>query len=75
MQTYWSVLKAIFNGKKIPVIPPCLIDGIVLDFKEKANIFNEVFGHRCTPLNNGSEHPNQLILYTNKKLSPVVFDD
>ena len=35
-KTYWSILKTFFNGRKIPIIPPLLIDGkIVSDFKEK----------------------------------------
>ena len=35
-KTYWSILKVIFNGRKIPVIPPLLLDGkLVSDFKEK----------------------------------------
>ena len=43
-KTYWSILKTIFNGRKISVIPPLLIDGkLVLDFKEKANRFNEFY--------------------------------
>ena len=34
-KTYWSVLKTLFNGRKIP---PLLIDSkLVSDFKEKAN--------------------------------------
>ena len=65
-----------FNGRKIHVIPPLLFDGkLVLDFKEKANRFNKFFICHCTPLNNGSECPSQLILYTSKRLSSVVFDD
>ena len=76
VKTYWSILKTIFNGRKIHVIPPLLIDGkLVSDFKEKANKFNGFFIRQCTPLNNGSECPSQLILYTTKRLSSVVFDD
>ena len=57
-KTYWSILKTFFNGRKIPIIPPLLIDGkIVSDFKEKANKFNEFFSRQCTPLNNGSINP------------------
>ena len=75
-KTYWSILKIIFNVRKIPVLPPLLIDGkLASDFKEKANIFNEFFSRQCTPLNNGSECPSQLIPYTNKRLSSFVFDD
>ena len=42
--TYWSIMKTFFNGKKVPVIPPLLFNGpFVTDFKEKANIFNSFF--------------------------------
>ena len=39
------------------------------------NFFNEFFICQCTSLKNGSECPSQLILYTNTRLSSVVFDD
>ena len=56
--------------------PPLLIDGkLVSDFKEKANRFNEFFSRQCTPLNNGSECPSQLIFVTNERLSSIVFYD
>ena len=61
-RSYWFILKTIFNGRKIPVILPLLIDGrLVSDFKGKANRINESFSRRC----NGSVCPSQLILYTN----------
>ena len=57
-KTYWSILKTFFNGRKIPIIPPLLIDGkIMSDFKEKANKFNGFFSRQCTPFNNGSKCP------------------
>ena len=75
-QTSLSFLKTTFHGRKIPVIPPLLIDvKLVSDFKEKVNIFKEFFSYQCTLLTNGSECPNQLILYSNKRLSSVIFDD
>ena len=59
-------------GRKIPVIPPLLIDDkLVSDFKEKANGFNELFSHQCTPFNNVSKSLSQLILYTNKRLTQL----
>ena len=61
-KTYWSILKTFFNGRKIPVISPLLIDGkLVADFKEKANRFNEFFSRQCTSLNNDNECPNHPI--------------
>ena len=75
-KTYWSVLKTFFNGRKIPVIPPLLIDGkIVSDFKVKANKFNEFFSRQHTPHNNGSKCPEHPYFITNERLSTVVFDD
>ena len=69
-KTYWSILKTFFNGRKIPVLPPLLIDGkLVSDFKEKANKFNEFFNRQCTPLNNGSKCSSQPNFVTNKRLS------
>ena len=43
-KTYWSILKTIYNDKKVPLIPPLLIDdNFVTDIKIKANIFNKFF--------------------------------
>ena len=40
-KTYWSILKAFYNGKKVPIIPPLFINNkFVTDFPEKANVFN-----------------------------------
>ena len=36
-KTYWSILKTFYNGRKIPIIPPLLInDKLETDFKKKA---------------------------------------
>ena len=49
-KTYWSILKTFYNGKKIPVIPPLLINNkLVSNFKTKANHFNIFFVFHCTP--------------------------
>ena len=54
-KTYWAIMKTFYNGKKIPLIPPLLVnDKLECDFGLKANHFNEFFASKCTPLNNGS---------------------
>ena len=54
-KTYWSILKTFYNDKKIPIIPPLLIDDkFVTDIQMKANIFNKFFADKCTPLKNNS---------------------
>ena len=35
-KTYWSLLKSFYNGKKVPIIPPLLIDN---NFEAKASHF------------------------------------
>ena len=57
-KTYWSLLKTFYNGKKVPIIPPLLIDNkIISDFEAKENYFNNFFASQCTPLNNNSKIP------------------
>ena len=37
-KTYWSILKALLNNKKIPCMPPLFHEGkYVTDFKRKPN--------------------------------------
>ena len=43
-KTYWTILNCLFYNKKLPTIPPFLVDGkLVSDFCKKANIFNNFF--------------------------------
>ena len=52
-KAYWSVLTPIYNGKKIQVIPPLLLNNeLISDFKMKANHFNSLLASHCTLLNN-----------------------
>ena len=76
MQRHIGLFWKHFNGRKITVIPPFLIDGkLISDFREKANRFNKYFSCQHAPLNNDSECPSQPIFITNERLSSIVFDD
>ena len=47
-KTYWSILKTFLNGKKIPCVPPLILENtFVTNFKEKAELFNTLF---CKPM-------------------------
>ena len=51
VKSYWSILKTLYNGKKIPLIAPILINNkIISNFKEKSNHFNSFFASQCTPI-------------------------
>ena len=43
-KSYQHILKALYNGRKIPIIPPLLLDGkLDSDFTIKADHSNNVF--------------------------------
>ena len=57
-KTYWSILSRFLHNKKIPAIPPLLInDKFISDCRTKANLFNNFFVSICTPIINGSTLP------------------
>ena len=75
-KAYWSILKAFYNDKKIPVIPLLLINNeLISDFKMKANYFNSFFASLCTPLNNNNKVPGSQTCITDSKLSSLQFED
>ena len=46
-KTYWSILKTFYNTKKVPIIPPILLENkLESDFFKKANYFNKFFASK-----------------------------
>ena len=75
-KSYWSILKTLYNGKKIPLIPPIFISNkLVSNFKEKANHFNAFFASQGTPVPNNSTLPLVTTPITNASLSSILFND
>ena len=73
-KSYWSILKTFVNNKKIPCIPPLFHNGkFIMDFKEKAELFNDFFSKQCSLVNNNSKLPSVLTKKTCKSLSSVEF--
>ena len=69
-------MKGFYNGKRVPLIPPLLVNNkFVTDFKAKANIFNHFFSKQCTPLANGSKLPENQVYLTNSRINSVPFSD
>ena len=74
LKTYWSILKACLNNKKIPCIPPLFhANKFVTDFKEKAELFNHFFVNQCSLLSNNSVLPTNLPQLTSKCLDLIHF--
>ena len=61
-KAYWSILKTFLNDKKVPCIPPVFHDNkFVIDFREKAELFNTFFAEQCS----------NLLFLTEKRLNNV----
>ena len=75
-KTYWSILKTFANGRKVPVIPPLLINSeFISKFKTKANYFNRFFNQQCTAIFTDSSTPSSVNLATNEAVTSVNFDE
>ena len=71
-KTYWSILKTFYNGKKVPLIPPLLIeDTFITNIKSKANIFNNFFSLQCNPIMNNSHIPNTVPYLLNERIDSI----
>ena len=70
IKTYWVTLRTLWNGKKVPNIPPLLEnDELITEFEAKDNIFNKYFASQCTTVNNNSILSLTLNHLTDNKLS------
>ena len=75
-KAYWSILKILYNGKKIPFITPILVNNkLISNFKEKANHFNASFASQCTPVSNDSVLTNTTNSVSNASLSFIQLED
>ena len=75
-KTYWSILKTFYNGKKVPLIPPLVINNkLESDFKRKADHFNNFFASKCTLLKNDSVLPTLPEHEPEARFSKIPFTD
>ena len=71
---YCSILKTIYNGRKIPIIPPLLKNSkLESNFKVKAIYFNNFFPSKCTPLVNNSKLTHKIIYNSTARLTSINF--
>ena len=75
-KTYWSIFKTFYNDKKIPLIPPLLIDDkFDTDIQAKANILIKFCADQCTPLKNNSMLPTNQLFMTQARLRSLDFSE
>ena len=74
-KTYWSILKSFYDDKKIPIIPPLLVDNkFATDIQMKANYFNNFFAEQCRPLKNSSILLLNQMFLTQSRLNYIDFN-
>ena len=72
---HWKILNRFLSNKKIPSIPPLLVNGeMISNFSKKAKLFNKFFASQCTPLSNTSTLP-PLTIRTDKRLSSLKINE
>ena len=75
-KTYWSIMKTFLSGKKVPVISPLLFKIVlVIDFQEKANIFNSFFAKQYTLISNNSVLPSKFTYMMEKRIQSIIFSE
>ena len=75
-KTYWLILKTLISGRKVPVVPPLLInDEFISNFKTKANYFNRFFNQQCTAISTDSSIPFSVNLATVETVTKINFDE
>ena len=73
-KTYWSILKTFVNDRKIPIIPPLLVNNqLVTDVLTKSTLFNTYFAEQCNPITNNSTIPINANFLTEKRISELQF--
>ena len=74
-KTYWKILNRFLSNKKIPSIPPLLVNReMISNFSKKAEVFNKFFASQCTPSSNTSTLP-PLTIKTDKRLSSLKINE
>ena len=69
-------MKTFANGRKVPVIPPLLINNeFISNFKTKADYFNRFFSQKCTANSTDSSIPSSVNLVANEAITTVNFDE
>ena len=76
-KTYWKIINRVMNKCRSPKIPPLLVNNMfILNCREKAKLFNDLFSNQCRPVTTSSVLP-PLNSLTDKKIDhiPIQSDE
>ena len=75
-KSYWSILNKFLQKKKIPLIPPILVNGtFITKICEKITIFNRFFADQCTLINNNNNTLPPFEYKVNSKFDNIAFTE
>ena len=70
-KSYWKIINRVMNKCRTPTIPPVLLNTrFILDCREKAKLFNDLFSQQCKPIINSSVLPIHTFL-TEKRIDQL----
>ena len=73
---YWSLLKTLVNGRRVPLIPPIQIgDKFVTNFTEQDRAFNDCFAKKNRVNDRNSQPPDRANFCTNERLGNMKFSN
>ena len=71
-KSYWKIINKVMNNCKAPKIPPLLVNNLfILNCREKAKLFTDLFSQQCKPV---SVLPNFNYL-TNEKIEQIPIEN
>ena len=71
-KSYSKIINKVINKCRAPKIPPLLVNNtFILDWKEKAKLFNNFFSNQCKPIANGSTLPG-FHYATDKRINNLI---
>ena len=74
-KTFWKILKTFYNGNKIPLTPPIIVNDKLVSDYEETNHFNKFFASQCTPIDNDSQIPVSVVFNTKARFSSITCED
>ena len=74
-KTHWKILNRFLSNKKVPSVPPLLVNGEMISiFSKRAKRFNKFFVSQCTSLSNTSTLP-PITIRTDKRFSSLKINE
>ena len=71
-KSYWKIINRVMNKCRAPKIPPVLVNNVfIMNCKDKAKHFNDIFSKQCKPIINNSTLPH-FNFFTDERIDNIA---